>query len=244
LIEKDDWDLHLDGGHPSVWTHYESGKISKHVYCPFGNEEGIEPLVHYRNFHGMRDEFFEIAQEFLLYHNLYPEPSRKRFVVFNQDGDESEAVRYGPAMVEIRSDLLLRFCAIKQMALAIYVDSIRYNLDTLEQLGLKESHSPAAGSNYQYHVAVVPNDPVFTTEFKTLGRILGKKYVLPGPMPVQNRDEEVEVYQEFVISTNAHGKPIRHTCNPDELSNYFGKNPHTPHYLTPVFFRSEVLSKY
>jgi hypothetical protein len=35
-----------------------------------------------------------------------------------------------------------------------------------------------------------------------------------------------------------------HTCNPDELANYFGKNPDAPHYLTPVHFRKEVLHKY
>ena len=244
LIEKDGWDLHLAGGHPSVWTHYERGKILKHVYCPFGNEEGIEPLVHYRNFHGMREEFFEIAQEFLLYHNLYPEPSRKRFLVFNRDGDESEVVRYGTDLVEIRTDLLLRFCAIKQMALAIYVDSFRYSSHTLEQLGLKETRLPAAGANYQYHVAIVPEDSVFKREFETIGIIMGKKYILPGQMPSEDDDEQAEVYQEFVIGTDVHGKPIKHTCDPDKLANYFGKNLHAPHYLTPVFFRSEVLSKY
>lgn len=28
------------------------------------------------------------------------------------------------------------------------------------------------------------------------------------------------------------------------MSNYFGANPHAPHYLTPVFFDSAVLNKY
>ena len=244
LIGKDCWDLHLGGGNPSVWTHYESGKISKHVYCPFGNEEGIEPLVLYRSFHGVREKFLEVAQEFRMYHNLYPEPSRKRFLVFNRDGDESEAVRYGPDLVEIRTDLLLRFCAIKQMALAIYVDSFRYSPDTLEQLGLEEARLPAAGANYQYHVAVVPEDSAIKGGFETIGIIMGKKYILPGPMPSEGDDEQAEVYQEFVINTDVHGKPIKHTCDPDKLANYFGKNPNAPHYLTPVFFRSDVLSKY
>ena len=40
------------------------------------------------------------------------------------------------------------------------------------------------------------------------------------------------------------GKPVRHTCDPDKLANYFGKNPDAPHYFTPVFFRAEVLAKY
>ena len=28
------------------------------------------------------------------------------------------------------------------------------------------------------------------------------------------------------------------------MSNYFGANPDAPHYLTPIFFDSAVLSKY
>jgi hypothetical protein len=43
---------------------------------------------------------------------------------------------------------------------------------------------------------------------------------------------------------NAEGQNIVHTANEKELSNYFGKNPGAPHYLTPVWFRREVLRKY
>lgn len=51
-------------------------------------------------------------------------------------------------------------------------------------------------------------------------------------------------YIEFIIGQDKNGKEIRHTCNPDKLSNYFGKNPNSPHYLTLVFFDPSVLSKY
>ena len=244
LIESDSWDLPLGGGHPSVWTHYESGNVSKHTYCPFGNKEGIEPLVLYREFHGMREDFFEVAQEFRLYHNLYPDQPKKRFIIFDEDGSDSEAVRYAPDFVEIRTDLLLQYCSIKQMALAIFVQSSRYSKYTLEQLGLKEAHSEVRGANHQLHVAVFPNESVFAPGFETLGTITGKKYILPGPMPVQDGSHQTENYQEFIIGTDAHGKSIKHTCTPDKLANYFGKNPDSPHYLTPVFFRPEVLSKY
>jgi hypothetical protein len=77
-----------------------------------------------RSFHGIHDSFLELAQEFRLYYNLYPEASRKRFFVIDNNGDESEAVRYGDDFLEIRTDLVLKFCAVKQMALAIYVDSL------------------------------------------------------------------------------------------------------------------------
>ena len=40
------------------------------------------------------------------------------------------------------------------------------------------------------------------------------------------------------------GSPLRFTCDPNDLANYFGANPEAPHYLTPVYFRREVLQRY
>lgn len=90
---------------------------------------------------------------------------------------------------------------------------------------------------------MIAKDIVFKDEFETSGSIVGKKYVLPGPFPTE-KNEPAENYQEFIIDTEATGKPVRHTCDPDKLANYFGKNPDAPHYLTPVFFRADVLAKY
>ena len=51
-------------------------------------------------------------------------------------------------------------------------------------------------------------------------------------------------YPEFIIGEDEYGKPVKYTCDPDCLANYFGKNPDAPHYLTPVFFKPEVLQRY
>ena len=52
------------------------------------------------------------------------------------------------------------------------------------------------------------------------------------------------VYHDFIIAEDADGEPLKHTCDPEQLGNYFGKNPDAPHYLTPVYFRREVLKRY
>jgi len=244
LIKGDGWDFQVDGGHPSTWTHYERGEVTKRVYCAFGNERGIEPLVIHRNFHGLRGSFFEVAQEFRLYHNLFHDIPHSRYLYFDDDGDESEAVKYDARSVQIRTDLLIRFCAVKQMALAIYIDSFRYSPLTLEQLGVPETRHQDLGGTHSYLVSVIPDTtPLREGRSKTLSRLLGKKYVMPEPIPPE-REEKQESYPEFVIKTDATGKPVKHTCDPEKLANYFGKNPGEPHYLTPVFFRAEVLSKY
>lgn len=245
LLKKSEWDFHVDDGGPSIWTHYEGGQVTKVVYCPFGNEEGIEPLVIWRSFHGIRESFPELSQEFRLYHNLYPEPSRKRFIHIDSDGNESDAVRYGTDFLEIRTDLLLRFCTVKQIALATFVDSHRYASQTPLELGLAEARSQISNANSIYSVSIAADQFALADKTRTIGALMGKKFYLPPPMPSDDRsDDKTETHQEFVIGTDAQGRPLKHTCDPDKLANYFGKNPQAPHYLTPVFFRPEVLAKY
>ena len=242
--ETGGWDIGPDDGTPEIWTRYR-GEGKDIRYCPFGNKDGIEPIVIWRSFHGMRPDYLELAQEFRLYHNLYPDPTRNRFIYFDKNGDESDAVRYGKEFMEIRTDLLKKFCAIKQMALAVYVESFRYSFYTLEELGLSEIRKKEKGVHYWFPLAVVPQKNLFLeNKFETIGLIVGgKKYVLPDPMP-SDEEAEKEQFQEFIIGTDSTGKVIRHTCNPALLANFFGANPDAPNYLTPVFFRSEVFSKY
>lgn len=237
------WDIGPSNGGPGIWTHYqEEGET--HRYCPFGNEEGIEPIVIWRSFHGMRPDFLELGQEFRLYHNLYPDPARKRFIHIDRNGDESDAARFGDRFMNIRTDLLRKFCAVKQMALAVYVESFRYSRYTLTELGLSETRMEEAGYHYRFPLAVVPADTLLDKKFKTWGLVVGgKKYVLPEPMP-SDEESDKEQFQEFIIGTDSIGKAILHTCNPGQLANYFGANPGAPNYITPVFFRSEVLLKY
>jgi hypothetical protein len=123
LVKRaDGWDIGPSDGGPGIWTYYqEEGKT--HQYYPFGNEDGIEPIVIWRSFHDIRPGFLELAQEFRLYHNLYLSPARKRYIHIDKNGDESDAARFGDSFMEIRTDLLKKFCAVKQMALAVYVES-------------------------------------------------------------------------------------------------------------------------
>jgi len=80
---------------------------------------------------------------------------------------------------------------------------------------------------------------------ESFSRLVGKKLIggysreKSGIWPFDREKD----YLDFIIGSKD-GEPVYHTCNPDELSNYFGANPGAPHYLTPVFFRREVLQRY
>jgi len=57
-------------------------------------------------------------------------------------------------------------------------------------------------------------------------------------------EKKPKQYQDFIIGSDAKGQPIKHTSDSEKLANHFGKNSDAPNYLTAVYFRPEVLSKY
>jgi hypothetical protein len=138
----------------------------------------------------------------------------------------------------------LKFIAAKQMALAIYVESYRYSIPSLADIGIEEFRTTDDGELHHFPLAIIPNDFGLSNEFRTASLIVGgKKYVVPGPVPAYN-EREPETYIEFIIGTDGDGKHVTYTSDPGALANYFGANPDAPNYLTPVFFRPEVLQKY
>ena len=53
------------------------------------------------------------------------------------------------------------------------------------------------------------------------------------------------VYPEFQYGIDpSNGMPIKHTCDPDLLGTYFDRDKARLHYLTPVYFNPDVLTRY
>lgn len=243
VADERSWDIGPYDGKPSIWTHIR-GQEKTHRYYPFGNDEGIEPLVIMRDFNGMKPSFLELAQEFRFYFNLFHDAPRNRYLEINKNGDEIEVARYTERKMEVRTDLIIKFAAVKQMAIAIYLESHRYSKPSLEALGLEEVRDIDRGSLFCVPWCIVPSDNILNQECATWALIVGaKKYILPSPTPFEVGDP-AERFQEFIIGLAEDGRPIRHTCDPSKLADYFGANPEAPNYLTAVHFRSEVLAKY
>lgn len=57
-----------------------------------------------------------------------------------------------------------------------------------------------------------------------------------------DRDHE---YPEFIYGTDREtGQMLSHTCDPEQLGSYFDKDDTRLHYLTPIYFKREVLQPY
>jgi hypothetical protein len=52
-------------------------------------------------------------------------------------------------------------------------------------------------------------------------------------------------YPTFIYAIDPEtGQPLTHTCDPDKLGTYFDKDGTRLHYLTPIYFKREVLQPY
>ena len=236
FLTKGDWGCDPTNCAPNIWTIYQGQNEEKEkVYLRFGNDQGIEPLVHERIFHGMQKKYFEISEEFRLFHNLWAQPDGSGYLVYDDNGGESEAIKITANTVMIRRDLLVRFCAAKQMALLFFVESTRFSASDLQQLSASEVRESRSGDGYRYDYYLVNCGSELGPDRKSMGRVIGKKAILPKPLPDKNDRKAQEHYQEFIVGIDDEGNEIKNACGP---------GLETPDYLTPVFFNREVLNKY
>lgn len=234
------WDARIGHGRPGTVTSFGETE-ERSIYLPFGNDEGWEPLVIVTDAAGTRDSEIIVSQEFRLVFELFEDKATGNLIDVVEDGTEVLVVQISGKKVSVRTSYLARFRALKQLDLWLYTDVI--------------SHLPGVSSEHDF--------TRFNTEWKTddsagsnsVGTSFGyptslfmaKKFFGPPPIERCNLwefEDRTQVYEDFIIGEDEFGAPVMYTCEEAKLANYFGKNPEAPHYLTPVFFRSDVLQKY
>lgn len=239
------WDFLIGNGHPGCVVSYNQSREKQVTYLRFGNSDGIEPFVIHRNFHGVRESYNEIIEEFRHYHCLYHDFERNQLLKFDDRGDEIVVAKIEANKVEVRLREVRQFLAVKEMHLAIYFDLKRYSKLLSDDFPIKLEHKDDLTF---YELRAYSENFFSRDEHKSLSYLLGKKLIPPfslercGIWPFT--EKEKDNYIEFIIGLDKNGNSISYSCNPDDLANYFGANPDAPNYLTPVFFRREVLTKY
>ena len=243
-LEQTDWDLHRMDTGPCWWTSHKDGKEVS-GYSRFHNDNGIEPLVLWRGFHGMRDDYREVCEEFRLFQNLYHDGTNKRYLKFDDAGNEEAIIEYDDDRIRIKLHALREFAAAKHCHVAAFFESTRWGEFTLEEMGCQEDRRDAKDKLTAYDFVLCDAQMMLDEHKKSLSRLIGKKLIPPVTVKAhQSRHDEDTNYPEFIIGQNEAGELVRFTCEVEKLANYFGKNPEAPHHLTPVFFRREVLQKY
>ncbi|NEP70871.1 MAG: hypothetical protein F6K25_03880 [Okeania sp. SIO2G4] len=237
-LSKISWDFHLEDGHPCF-----NGRNKNPTYLRFGNLDNVEPFIIRRDFHGIRDSYNEIIEEFRHFHRLYHDVEKNQLLKFDDRGDETVVAKLETDKVEVRLKEVRQFLAVKEMHLAIYFDFKRYSESVLDEFTQELDHKNKKDLTY-YKLRASSAENFHIANYKSFSYLCGKKLISPFPLnrcgmwPFNDKDKEN--YIDFIVGMDENGDSVEYSCNPDKLPNY----PDTPNYLTPVFFQREVLAKY
>ncbi|MHB8362395.1 MAG: hypothetical protein ACYDBX_02145 [Patescibacteria group bacterium] len=242
-LSNTDWDLSIGNGLPGFSFDFKDGKEigTYHKY----SDVGVEPLIIFREFHGLKNGYWEVSEEFRLYFNLFEDHSNHKFIFIDDNGDEEEVILIGDEEIKIKTRLIKEFITVKKMRLALFFDFHRFSKKTLKEQGIEEYREYKNESDFIYHIGVLNWDNSSDDTKKSFGFLIGKKLIsgLKNFKPKLS-DDENKKFVKFIIGVDNKGKNIESTCQEDKLSNFFGKNPKAPPFTTYVFFKKEVLNKY
>jgi len=181
-----------------------------------------------------------------VYCNLFYDSRAGVYLTIDANGDAEEVVRMSERQVEIKHPYLRRFLAAKQMHLGLFYDGDAFVSQTLKELELTDGFETKYQKNDVRYSLIVRENSIDAKRGRTWSRLLGKALIRcqprTGEAPLTSHGKQS--FCDFIIGCDDKGNPVKHTCDPQKLGNFFGKNPGAPNFLTPVHFRRTVLQKY
>lgn len=248
ILQKSQWDCLIGDGLPG-FVRYGDSKIE--YYRHGCRHDDALPVAIIRSNLGIGSEILpEIVEEFRHLMELRPNVDHTEFHKLNPDGTLELAAEVSQSRVRIRTKYLRQYQAARQLDLVQFLDSRVWEpgdhcagFEAAYGTDIREIVGP------QHHFRMWPyyaRADLFKDETVTL--LMGKR-VFPAPPSERAAmwpwdEDDFEEYQDFIIGEDDAGGQTKFTCDPDRLANYFGANPGASHYLTPVWFRAEVLHKY
>lgn len=190
----------------------------------------LEPFVIKRIFHGTRPDTYEVVQDFVLYHDLFFDHERDAYVDLAGD----EIVRFERLHMQVREDSLRDYLAARDRILVLYYDHRRQrDVDVAEVFG--EESLGIAGDRKGIRYSLKPSRNLDGP----ISCFCGKRIVRPYPEP-SHRDylsaaDKPEKYATYECEQD--GEYAKKNCDIES-----GRQPGP--FLTHVFFKKEVLSKY
>ena len=245
------WDMEFSQCMPGGMIFNKGGEEVRE-YLRYGVDNGVEPLIIDRSFHGLRDDYREISEEFRLFHDLYHDRKTDQYIKIDEDGNEEVVAVVKPNYVQIRLKEIRQFLAIKEMHLSIQFIFSETSAQTLEELGFTAGDENRQDKLMCWMQRYGDLDGI--NNCRAFSRLVGKRVVEPLPKAKSGFWPFAEVsdqkYASFIIDVSENGDEIIYTSNPDELKtpadpgNIRGVDEDAPSYLTPIHFHKKVLDKY
>ncbi|WP_241197479.1 hypothetical protein [Streptomyces sp. ADI91-18] len=235
------------------WTHGSVGRAGAYQDATGGVifDDGLSDAAEHAEFfvHRRRHQprhvepTIEFTPSFLWYFDAVPRPDGSWYSL-DDAGRDQELVRIHRTEADLRIEIaalpLRRYLAARQRVLVIQYDRVT-RLDEVPDPKI-DGVDHGELHHYAFHSGDLSGSdrPGFV-------RLVGKHLVLPidvNPADLGYAHSREEKYPEFIIGVDAAtGQNITSTCNPAQLSNNFTDRG-TPHYLTRVYFRRDVLRRY
>jgi hypothetical protein len=206
-------------------------------------EEHAEFFVQRRTHHGLAEPTLEFTPSFLWYFDAIPR-SDGSWYYLDDAGRDHELVRTRRTDTELRIDVaalpLRRYLAVRSRLLVIQHDRIT-RLDYVPDPAI-DGVDRSEVRHFAFH-----SGDIHSVDRPGFVRLVGKQVVLPidaAPVDLARPHPSERRFPEFTVAVDPDtGERIISTCDPDKLSDYFTDRG-TPHYLTRVYFRREVLNRY
>ena len=185
IMSHTTWDFGHQDGYPSVYENNENIE-----YFRYGNNNGIEPLLISRNFNGIKNDYIEISQEFILFHDLYYEQKENKYYKLI-NGNEYLVIEIKDDEIKIRLKEIKEFLRVKNMSLILQFDMREHSTKTIHELELVDTE---AYKNKELVYTLTYGDFLGLSTYNTWSRLLGKKLILPFSKKPNN---SVERYINF-----------------------------------------------
>ena len=209
-------------------------------YTRFCNYDRIEPFVIEFDYEGLYPDSVELVEEFRLLFNLYYKREENQYIhpetqdiVATIDNHDDNS-----RLVCVHKKYLKRYLSVKGMAMVLFVNhQLQVSIESDEW---SDEVHPIEKENLKGELAIGSYDGRNFTMLNAKKIVYGCPIKDCGIWPYQEKAS----YLEFIIGVDENGRERLFTCNPALLNNMADSNPKAPQYLTPVFFKTEVLNKY
>ncbi len=242
------WEISFENDRPGFTSFFEKNEETTE-YFRF-SRIGYEPLIYYRKELGRRDNYLELSEEFRLYHNLYEDfisHEKKVYIYTDNNGDEEIAARIDKTEAYIKLKYLKDYISARNVHFLIYFDFMRFSKKTVDELEIREFEKDYSTETCFYNHRLVDIRKRHIREDNTQSWLMGKTLIekIKDYKPnIWGTIEERDKYVDFIIDYNDNGDNRYFTCDENKLGNYFGGNSDSPLYVTPVYFKKDVLKKY
>ncbi|MBB1500013.1 hypothetical protein H5397_00955 [Propioniciclava sp. MC1683] len=202
-------------------------------------------FIQARNATGASLPQIEVTHPFLWFWDAFEVPNGWHYV--SAAGREHELIRYARGedawKVEVRVQEFRTFLKTCGKSAILQVDYVTKVADgNFERV---DSDFRNAWAHVDFHAVA---DFLTGVDRPSMSRLFGQ-YVLVGQntgrRPRWEEFHSATEHPKFIYGTDSEtGEHLTHSCDPGELGTYFDKDNSRLHYLTPIYFKREVLQDY